>query len=1436
MAGLFLFSASVFAQGLDDEEELVGPNGETEPVRFSDDARRVFLLDFEGSADWDTIVMNTTSPDGPTYLYTWQAEPVDSITQVTYYKRNYKGDATGDPSGNTNIYDGSRQWEVAGVRDTTMLLFNGVMRTDAGTKEDTILNKDKHKISAHDLESRNGANDMGLYTRYGEDGEDQYFTYISARGEGAGNWSSNKIAEYRRNLFVRLDPGTIEENSSYRVTVFVRAQQLAKASDNRIDPTIALDLMRGYFHSEKSFMVDNIGYETTRWVNDGGWKQVKSRDYYTFSDKTDYKVYSKEDDFGKWQKITLMAYYNNDYVGNASPYLLGYYWSNDWEWKVRVDTLGNVISAVPGDTLNNATLKSVQQPDKYFVRMSFRSDSTQFDVDNLSLTKSWIGGVEHYNDMIRVDFGYQTNMGDLAQAALEQNKIAAVELPGRYFDVWMHYEDGGEWYWEYVPILSAEYHGDGYMYMWTKPYKDGSLRKFLPDDEVLVSFTNPVDTAALRLVYKGNYYPNGLDSAWVANGKEVFDFHNEISSYNPTITTSGGKTVRSLKNLPPVLQEYPHPDGTFGLLDTDSLVFKFSRKLYTTNTGNSNTNYSFVTVTGNGVTEYWTINSYEGGRTVINRPAHTDALKGDYVIYFDQVTHLDDAETTDNDDYGDDVVLNLHFGDFERQPAINIYAKSNWRNEVESTSGRPYPTSIYIHSEYNGETFRIGDGKASTGKCGLYPVKGGDCMMYLSARAASGKFGNLYTVPQHLDGGVPLNISFKAIGWGATDLTTTLYVYPKPATEITEANGYELLNGIEGKTVIGTLKPEVQVTSMDDSKDWPDGTKEYKFSFSVPSDGDYIFEWKVEGKKSGNDSYFGVAIGNYTVQNLGDLSFEPVSKLNEALDAADTKITLADNNPKKYKGAEYEAVKRVKAHGDGFIDAIFAANQAAEEDEGHSPIAYAAETKMINDTVVAMQLHIDTVDAFFKAYADVEAKLAVYADSLKAYQKMACVKALQNLFDSFVGYDCSVQAPGKIAADTKLLTDALKAVEDRQALNDKFSAAIVAANEYKESVSATYTPTDEYAYLVEMIVAAGEFDVAQAEDEEINAMMLGLADAQRAVEYLAYSDITTLRIKRLNAISQSLGVDYDADLSSQIANVKTDDDNLAEIMKEAIKDAIYEKIMNGEEVKDLDLTPFIKNYHLYATPVYNEAEPSKDNGNTLNNVTIVTPGAQIQKMQHRWNDSYLWLIILDKEFDNLFPGWNVVSDNNGGSGNRYANPDDENFTNLKNNTPLFDGSVTLDWGSKVVMSQSVTGLPVGTYSLSLESMWMATSQGDQSKWGVNYDLSATIPSGDTYKTELKHSGDTVTVSVNGIEATDVMDIALTVFTNDNPAKADNFSLIFNPLEDYDYEKLVTVVDFTEVEGAEYEYYTLNWLPVAIPEKGQVYFRKSGNVVEKVIFK
>ena len=195
--------------------------GINKPIRYDDEPKVVYLQNFEEQPQWHAIRLSE-DPNRPTTFYTWQSSPIDSITKISYYKRNDPNDTSSSLSGGTDIYDGSSQWEIAGIRDTLIYIYDGVMRTDAAWPEDSTLQWDTHAIMDHTDATQHGEGGNKEYglDRLGEDGGTQYFRYTSAtskgtanRGGGSGGWNPSHnemstsqdhyVPEYRRNLFLK---------------------------------------------------------------------------------------------------------------------------------------------------------------------------------------------------------------------------------------------------------------------------------------------------------------------------------------------------------------------------------------------------------------------------------------------------------------------------------------------------------------------------------------------------------------------------------------------------------------------------------------------------------------------------------------------------------------------------------------------------------------------------------------------------------------------------------------------------------------------------------------------------------------------------------------------------------------------------------------------------------------------------------------------------------------------------------------------------------------------------------------------------------------------------------------------------------------------------------------------------------------------------------
>ena len=1435
-AGLLLCTISAF--------------GQTTPPRYADDSKVIFIQNFESaSTTFKTKVLNT-DPKRPTTLYTWNDQPVDQITQITYYKR----EGHTNPSGGADIYSGAKEYQVAGIRDTLMELYDGVMRTDAVWPDDSILNYDSHSIEMHTNETQAGLD------VFGEKGGNKYFSYGSANGSGVANYDSNKkgVPEYRRNLFVRgID---IEDNSSYRVTVFLRPTSRVKVEGNKSTPRIGLDLMRGYFHSEKPFLVEG---------------KKATNNPASFSDKTDYTTLKE----GEWNKIVLMSYYNNDSIGDASAYLASYYWQGDWDWTVGRDKDGNVVNDLgrgkarnaAGELVNSAnakdttTLTFIKQPDKYFVRISFRSDSTKFDVDNLSLHKSWIGGVEHHNDLLRVDFGYETNMGALAQAALEKNKIAAVELPGDYFTVWARFKNDktGVYKWQIVPINSAEYHGDGYMYMWTKPWEDdGTMRSFEKADSVLVSFTNPRDRDDLKLLYTGSRYPNGGDVEWQndKNKRLVFDFHNEMSALNPNIDYSNGKKVLSLKDLPPVMQEAPYEDGTFGLSpDLRQMTFKFSRQLVFENKGDENTNVSFVKlVPSNGSAEYWEF-KYDNDTTkyvVISRPAnYTAPLSGDCQLIIDQITHLDDADPTDADSYGADVVLNLHFGEFEVSPANPVVVQTDWRSEITQTGAwdRPTPPSLYVSNTNDGFYQGTGENFDPYTKTGLYKQVDdgvhGDCFFYLCSYK-KGELGHLYSAHNLAAG--KYKLSLYAFGWGRNNLTSEVFVYPKPAT-MDEAS---LETARTGK--IGEIKPTSNISwsGNDTEKTWTgtgtgwggDGNIKgsdvqfFELEFSVANAGDYVFEFNINN--NGSQTYYGISLCNFTVTKMGNLSLYPVRSIIDALDAANAQIAKADAAA-KYKGSAYETLKALATSEAGFV--------ATKKASGvNKPSEYKAESELIMNAVNTQKSRVNLIDDFFKTLDDAQAKVN-YCDTaaeFAAYRNIPDIAALQALKNSYANYNYAAANNATITAEQNKVKNAIAGIDKRVALGKTYPEAIIYANAMKDTAIAKGL---DHADLDAAINAAELLNDMTLTYSDLRAYMTDLTDlALKTVCKDDLDKIALIRINYLDSIANLVGATayYPEGLAASLASVDYDDnDSISEIIKCAIKIAIYDKIVKGQSVENIDLTPFIKNHYLYATvkDIVNRYDRSKAMDQNKSDMTGLTGAAQVMAVYHRYaggvKDSMIYVAIPAQEYTDLFPGWKFESFI---SGNTMVSPDVDvtNYPNLSSGKKVFDGQLSIDWTSKAEIKQTVEGLPAGIYSLGVD-----TYKGDG-----NTKTSLTATSETSYNKSLK---------ANDKNLDDIMvleqklDIDLVVETGNGGDYLDGFKLIYkgknnDPFYQQYWEQLlanakselnnlVTVIDKAKAAKAGVEYYTISGIKLDAPKAGQILIRKTTNangkvVVDKVLVK
>ena len=1077
----------------------------------------------------------------------WANEIIDTINGVWYYN-------TTSTSSSEVPFD--KNWELYGCRtDCVIYLKNGVsisnaIKDNGGVRMQNIgdipkaFANDRYTIVEDVDDTR-----KEILKQFGIDAGTHYFQYISdaklenKSGDNSSPYSNGVVPAYRRCLFVRGLP--IEDYSSYRLTLFLKAENFSQD----VVTTFSADLMRGYFNSEKPFTTSGSSSATE----------------FTF-EKTDF-----DDENPAWEKITLMSAYFNDSVAERYMHTQYHWTSEQWLWRIPKDD---------GDTLD---LVQIKQPDKFFVRLAFRSDSTKFEVDNISLTKSMIGGVQHYKDKIRVDMGYETNLGDLAAKAYSINKIDAVELPGEYFDVWGYLNDPDPevagWY--KVVIRTAEYHGDGYLYMWSKPMEDGGDEIPIYFDEyfdtVVVSFTNPVDREDLRLYYTGKKYPMAWDTAWVNKGKLLPGFQHEYSTRNPYAFNK----VYSMQDLPPVLQGLPYEENSFGLdPKTTELTLKLSRLIEFDPNATEASSTAFCRVTKPSdpdFKEIWTVKQASETQATFVRPAGGADLAGDYKFEFLCLK----GKTTE---YGDPITVNYHFGAFD--PTFKAYqVKTDWRSEItlgaDEAWDRPVPPSIYTWN--NNDGFYQGTGKnfSPYKKNGLYKMVddgvNGDCLFYLSAYK-KGAFGKLYTVVTLKAG--DYTIKFPAFGWARNSLTTQVFVFPKPA-EMT----YETLTSISEKTLAGSIKPKDQTSwSGNNTEGTWDGNakgyaKMYELPFTVDADGEYVIEFSVN--HDGSTNYYGVALGNFLIKMpTAGLSDDYVSNINYAFGRADDKITLINNSERNYKGTTFDNyvayVNSVKA-------SIFSET---------APSKYDAATVAVDAATRAMQARMDTVDLYYNSMATADAALAANS----AFATVEAYTSLNALVTRYAQYNCSQNSGDAIKQVSETLDKAVANLLDRVDKTGKLQDLLAEVDENLGNDTTVIYPglvngmLPEYETLKNLYQTIKSADISAMSDADFLNTYNEMVVTNNAYYYSPDAVAArTRQARELYALAVKMGYDFSGtDIPDQMSGLHIRNAALESVLREAVILQVYKQLATGSVGADtLDLSVLLPNYFFYTEGVAN---------------------------------------------------------------------------------------------------------------------------------------------------------------------------------------------------------------------------------------------------------
>ena len=972
-----------------------------------------------------------------TASFTDSANALDSITQLQYYSHQGSNGAGLKPE----------EFELGPTYDTTMLVLNGIAPMGSrGDSYDII----------EDLEGGHRSE----FEAMGAGGGERYFKYMAG-----GELGGTACNDYEANLFVRALP--ISDYTSYRLSMYVKAS----AAEGQMN----IDLLRGFYNSEKAFSMSGE-------QNSGEFKLSKT----TF--ETD-----------RWERVTMMSYYQNDSVANRYMYQAGYWWSNSW------------LKNIDGTDYN-----MIVQPDQYFVRLAFMGPGVTYYVDDMALTKSWIAGAEYNKNIMRVDFGYDTNLKELS----DKSAVKALYFPAENISITGE-EEGEEF--ELV-LASAEYHNDGYLYIWIDQDDD-----FEYYENVKVSFKNP-ETEDLQLTYDGDLYPMGHDTIW-AQTKIVPDFSGEPAFFNPSISAI------SLDQFAPTYVSSVPEDGSFSLeSSTTSFDVTFNKKIYV-KTGAydpSDTTSVIVKMIGNGKEEIWVPTAYNEDTytvTFSRQAGNTSALAGDYEFEILQ------ARASVRGPQAEKKVLTLSFGPADVAPKkfadLKFDSFSKGTNTIEGLS---------VNASCMMEVTEFQGAYTKALKFGLYGVNlpnGAPVLTYTFNVSEAGQWLVKYGTSGCLKNS--WNDGCKMVVTVIDEAGDTLDIYTEESTGKKPEEG----------GVVAAIDEQVRTV------DFP-AAGNYQVVFTLPNENSH-----GGGHKGGRVLYY------VEVSNAYSRAYAYIEKYENALNAAKELAASAAAN-QKYTGAYLNDFNANIAANSGFSST--------------SPTEYNNTVSSINDAIAVMNGRISTIDTYYEAYQAALDMEALYKDSI-GYQDLAAFAAVKAIIAQYAELDETVKTNDEMKAITDEVNATTKAMTDRCALIDTFNGLITKADEVFVELE-KFVDLVEYKALQSVYNANKDLAKYAVTDAELKAVNDALSAAISTLENkVAAANALTAQVKSLAEMAEALEVNFGAiaeDLKAQVANELEDNQALANVYKLGIKGAL-ETMMAGEGIDEagMDMSGFIQNSILY---------------------------------------------------------------------------------------------------------------------------------------------------------------------------------------------------------------------------------------------------------------
>lgn len=1118
--------------------------------------------------------------------FTDSSKPLDSIMKLRYYTKADDGAGSKDITG----------WTLDPVEyDTALYLLNGLSPYRADVYSAVYVETDQHQEDMKKLGAVGG----------------NYYLHVKTGKNSDGG--TTESADYQGCLFIRNIP--IEDYTSYRLVYYRKTDQPSQAK-------MYSGILRGYYNSEKSISMDG--------GNASG---------------TEFMMHETSGITSNWQRVTLMTYYQNDSVANHHCYMAGYWWTSGWS---RLAADGSGQERV-----------YIEQPDKFFVRLTFSAPETDYYIDDIALYKSSIGGAESSGNIIRVNFGYSTNLKDLANAS----DLKSIELPGEYFtitgvdsfiensagatrgldetDAEFKARCGADAFYERsdIPVTSAEYHNDGYMYIFLADNEvTGNPQNCDFYGDIRISFTNPMDDPKMALKYNGTLYPNSLDTTWVKAGKLVPNFENEFVLPNVSVSAI------PVALLAPTALRIEPKTGSFKLPTTTTTVkVRFNKPVYC-DPGKFTDKGVLALFRKGGTVETWFASAFNAAdSTVVFTRQTTDQTKGE--LSGDYVIEIIQARAGASYDAAPIVKFALTFG--TEMEAPNRLAKDDFQTLAV---GATNPAGFTLNASC---MMRIAAFKGLYTKALMFGIYG--------TNLADGNPVLTYTLTVN-------EACTKRVSFGMTGCLKDSY---NDECKLE----FRIFNNLKEKgdtltTDVWEGRPKEDKTYKPKEGETVSAVEEYQKMVTFPKAGTYSFEWKLPNEKPYGGSHKGGRVLYYfEVSNDYSNAYKYIEKVDGAFAAAEAMKVNAEAAP-KFAGSVLNALSAMITLYDGFTTSTTPIYT--------NPDDYNKAASDLSNATSAMKVRIDTVGIYEKEYHICDSIANSYDGTDTA--NVAVVLAAKALMLQHKSLNIPATEPADLRIIIKNIQNATKAMNDRQALAHKFiklMADVVNVLDVKK----TYNFFAEYPALETAYNNNKGQDIILGTDAEINAAITAVQNALNTFNGKLDGALAMAhQAKLLVDLANTLSVDFDA-LSAGSADkieeimVTLDNDNeaLVAALKLAIKAKLYQMIANGEEIPaDLDLSGFITNPGLYCTATIAEHMSQYT-------YTYVTPN------QQRWK-------VKKGTYTNVYPGWSFVS----GGANVHVGDEARYWIDA---SPVFDGWVSADWNSSFSMSQTVNELPLGIYSI-----------------------------------------------------------------------------------------------------------------------------------------